>query len=366
MLKLFRRVADGVNPDLELGRFLTERTSFPHRAPVAGALEYRSHTGASRTVGILHGFVPHRGDAWSYTLEALDRYFAAVRTRQSGEQAAVPHQPVLTLAEGDVPSLASELIGPYLASARMLGQRTAELHCALASDPEDPRFAPEPMTTAYQHALAQSIQDLATQAFRLLGQCLPDLPAAVREEAQQVLALEAAVLALGQAVAQRPLTALRIRIHGDYHLGQVLDTGDGFIITDFEGEPARPLRERQHKHAPLKDVAGMLRSFHYAEYTGLFNQVNQGVSSPSEAHTAFEPWAQLWYVWVSVEFLQAYLSYAGAGSVLPPTRDDRQALLEAYLLEKTVYELRYELNNRPAWVRIPLQGMRHLWETAQG
>jgi maltooligosyltrehalose trehalohydrolase len=366
ILKLFRRVAAGVNPDLELGRFLTEKTSFPHLAPVAGALEYRSHTGSSCTVGILHGFVPHRGDAWSSTLEALDRYFAAVRTRQSGEQAAVPHQSVLTLAEGDVPSLASELIGPYLASARVLGQRTAELHCALASDPEDPRFAPEPMTTAYQHALAQSIQDLATQAFRLLGQRLPDLPAAVREEAQQVLALEEAVLTSGQAVAQRPLTALRIRIHGDYHLGQVLDTGDGFIITDFEGEPARPLRERHHKHAPLKDVAGMLRSFHYAAYAGLFTQVNQGMSSPAEAHTAFEPWAQMWYVWVSAAFVQAYLSYAGAGSVLPPTRDERQALLEAYLLEKAVYELSYELNNRPDWVRIPLQGMRHLWATAQG
>ena len=158
ILKLFRRVADGVNPDLELGRFLTERTSFSHIARVAGALEYRSDTGASRTVGILHGFVPHREDAWAYTLEALDRYFAAVRARQNGEQAAVPHQPLLTLAEGDVPPLAGELIGPYLASAQLLGQRTAELHCALASDPEDPRFAPEPVTQTDQHALAQSIR----------------------------------------------------------------------------------------------------------------------------------------------------------------------------------------------------------------
>jgi maltose alpha-D-glucosyltransferase/alpha-amylase len=208
--------------------------------------------------------------------------------------------------------------------------------------------------------------DLATEAFRLLGQRLPDLPAAVRGEAQQVLALEAAVLAAAQAVAQRPFTALRIRIHGDYHLGQVLYTGDDFIITDFEGEPARPLREREHKHCPLKDVAGMLRSFHYAAYAGLFNQGNQGVSSPSEALTVFEPWAQLWYGWVSAAFVQAYLAYVAPASVVPPTRDACQVLLEAYLLEKAVYELRYELNNRPDWVRIPLQGIRHLWETAQG
>jgi maltose alpha-D-glucosyltransferase/alpha-amylase len=333
---------------------------------VAGALEYRSHTGASITVGILHGFVPHRGDAWEYTLEALDGYFTAVRTQQSGAHAAVPHQPVLALAEGEVPPLAGELIGPYLGSAWLLGQRTAELHLALASDPEDPRFAPEPVTTEYQHALVQSMRDLATEAFRLLGQRLPDLPAAVRGEAQQVLALEAAVLAAAQAVAQRPLTALRTRTHGDYHLGQVLYTGDDFIITDFEGEPARPLREREHKHSPLKDVAGMLRSFHYAAYASLFNQGNQGVSSPSEALAVFEPWAQLWYVWVSAAFLHAYLAYADPASVLPPTRDQCQALLDAYLLEKAVYELSYELNNRPDWVRIPLQGIRHLWETAQG
>ena len=176
-------------------------------------------------MGILHGFVPHQGDAWAYTLEALDRYFAAVRAQPSGAHAAVPHQPLLALAEGEVPPLAGELIGPYLASARLLGQRTAELHLALASDPEDPRFAPEPLTAAYQHALAQSIQGLATEAFRLLGQRLADLPAAVRAEAQQVLALEPEVRRAVQAVAQRPLTALRIRTHGDYHLGQVLIQG---------------------------------------------------------------------------------------------------------------------------------------------
>ena len=366
ILKLFRRVADGVNPDLELGRFLTEQTSFRHSAPVAGALEYRSHTGAARTVGILHGFVPHRGDAWRETLEALDGYFAAVRAQPRGASAAVPPQSVLALAAGDIPPRAEALIGPYVASARLLGQRTAALHRALASAPEDPRFAPEPWTPADQHALAQSLRDLATQAFQLLGQRLPVLPAAVRGDAQQVLALEAAVLAAVQAVSQQPLTGLRIRTHGDYHLGQVLVTGEDCIITDFEGEPARPLRERQRKQSPLQDVAGMLRSFHYAAYAGLYNQGHQDVAAPAEAPTAFDPWAQLWYVWVSAVFVRAYLADAGAASLLPATRDERQRLLEAYLLEKAVYELRYELNNRPDWVRIPLQGIRHLWDTAQG
>jgi maltose alpha-D-glucosyltransferase/alpha-amylase len=365
ILKLFRRVADGVNPDLELGRFLTEKASFPHIARVAGSLEYHQDTGEPTTIGILHGFVPNQGDAWGYTLETLDRYFAAAGAQQSGEYATVPHRSLLALAEGDVPSLADELIGPYLASARLLGQRTAELHLALASDPDDPRFAPEPFTVAYQHALAQSIQGQTQEAFHLLRQRLADLPEAVRGEAQQVLALEREVVASVQAVSERPINAQRIRIHGDYHLGQVLSTGNDFVITDFEGEPARPLRERQHKHSPLKDVAGMLRSFHYAAYAGLFNQDHQGASSPSKVLTALEPWAQAWYIWVSVGFLQTYLACAGAASVLPSTREERQVLLDAYLLEKAVYELGYELNNRPDWIHIPLQGIQQLWAAAQ-
>jgi trehalose synthase-fused probable maltokinase len=202
-------------------------------------------------------------------------------------------------------------------------------------------------------------------AFRLLRQRLADLPEAVRGEAQKVLAREAEVVEAGQSVSRRPINALRIRTHGDYHLGQVLYTGDDFVITDFEGEPARPLRERQHKHSPLKDVAGMLRSFHYAAYAGLFRQVDKAASSPSEALIAFEPWAQVWYRWVSAGFLHAYFAHAGPASVLPPTRDERQVLLDAYLLEKAVYELGYELNNRPDWVRIPLQGIHQLLETVQ-
>jgi maltose alpha-D-glucosyltransferase/alpha-amylase len=359
-------VADGVNPDLELGRFLTEKTSFTHIAPVAGTLEYRRDAQASITVGILHGFVPNRGDAWRYTLEALDRYFAAVCAQHSGEHITMLQPSLLALAEEDTPPLASELIGPYLASARLLGQRTAELHRALASDPDDPRFAPEPFAAPYQHALAQSIQGLTTEAFRLLRHRLADLPEAVRGEAQKVLALEAEVVGSAQAVAQQPMTALRIRTHGDYHLGQVLYTGEDFVITDFEGEPAHSLQARQLKHSPLKDVAGMLRSFHYAAHNGLFNQGDKVASSPSEALTAFAPWAQVWYLWVSAEFLHTYLAYTGPASLLPPTREERQVLLDAYLLEKVVYELGYELNNRPDWVRIPLQGMLQLWEAAQG
>ena len=170
-----------------------------------------------------------------------------------------------------------------------------------------------------------------------------------------------------QAVSQRPITALRIRTHGDYHLGQVLYTGDDFVITDFEGEPARPLRERQRKHSPLKDVAGMLRSFHYAAYAGLFNQADQGRALALRgAHRLRALGPGVVPSGSRLAFLHTYLAYAGPASLLPPTREERQVLLDAYLLEKAVYELGYELNNRPDWVRIPLQGIRQLWDSGTG
>ena len=275
ILKIFRRVDTGVNPDLEVGRFLTEKAAFPHTAPVAGAVEYRRRQREPITVAILHGFVPNAGDAWRYTLDALDRYFEAALTQPATVQPAAPQKPLLALTEEDVPTVAAELMGSYLASAQLLGQRTAELHLALASDAHDPHFTPEPFSTLYQRSIYQSMRTLAAQSFRLLRQRLKQLPEAVLAEARQVLDLEGEVLRRFQTVLQQKIATMRTRYHGDYHLGQVLYTGKDFIIIDFEGEPARPLSERRMKRSPLRDVAGMLRSFHYAVYTGSLSASGQ-------------------------------------------------------------------------------------------
>jgi maltose alpha-D-glucosyltransferase/alpha-amylase len=215
ILKLFRRVAEGINPDLEIGRFLTEKTDFTHIAPVAGALEYRPDRSAPMTVAILQGFVPNQGDAWRYTLDNLDRYFEATLAQQTEVHATVPQESLLALADEELPSLASELIGPYVESARLLGQRTAELHIALASDPDDPDFAPEPFSALYQRAIYQSMRSLTTQSFQLLRQRLKILPEAVLGEARRVLEMEGAVFRRLQSVFQRKITAMRIRHHGD-------------------------------------------------------------------------------------------------------------------------------------------------------
>ncbi|MGE0683893.1 MAG: maltose alpha-D-glucosyltransferase [Candidatus Binatia bacterium] len=364
ILKLFRRVDEGINPDLEISRFLSERAAFPYSAPLAGALEYRRHRGETMTIAILHGYAQNQGDAWRYTLDSLGRYCESALIHSPSMQLAVPAKPVLALTEEEVPPLISEMAGPYLASARLLGQRTAEMHIALASEPDDPVFAPEPFSTLYQRSLYQSMRSLAIQSFQLLRQHLKHLPEAALTEARQVLDRESEIFQRFQAILHHKMAAMRTRYHGDFHLGQVLYTGKDFVIIDFEGEPARPLSERRMKRSPLRDVAGMLRSFHYAAYTALFDQVNRGaINSHPGGIAALEPWVQLWHVWASAAFLGAYFDKAGHETFMPRNRTDLQILLDVFLLEKAVYELSYELNNRPTWVQVPLRGILQLLET---
>jgi maltose alpha-D-glucosyltransferase/alpha-amylase len=158
------------------------------------------------------------------------------------------------------------------------------------------------------------------------------------------------------------ITGMRLRVHGDYHLGQVLHTGKDFLIIDFEGEPARSLSERRLKRTPTRDVAGMLRSFHYAAYAALFKQLELGALNP-ETVGRIEPWARFWTHWTGVVFLKAYLGSARQGDFLPKTQQELKTLLQANLINKALYELGYELNNRPTWLRIPLQGILQLLET---
>jgi maltose alpha-D-glucosyltransferase/alpha-amylase len=358
ILKLFRRAETGVNPDLEIGHFLTEKAAFTHIPPVAGALEYRREQHEPVTVAILQGFVPNQGDAWRYTLEALEHYFERVltQTQVSPEAIALSQESLLEVAQQDMPRLAIEMIGTYLESAQLLGQRSAELHLALASDSTDPSFAPEPFTASDQHPLYQSMHNLTRRSLQLLRQRLNTLPQAAQIEAQQVLELEPEMLKCFHSLLEHPLTALRTRTHGDYHLGQVLYTGQDFMIIDFEGEPARSLAERRLKKSPWQDVAGMLRSFHYAAYAAFFEQVASAVT-PAQNQTALEAWTRFWHRWVSAAFLKTYLHVAAGAPFLPPSTEELKILLKAYLLEKAVYELGYELNNRPDWVKIPLQGI---------
>lgn len=357
IMKLFRRLEEGTSPDLEIGRFLGEK-GFANTPPLAGAIEYRRGTAEPLTLAILQGFVPNRGDAWQYTLDSLDEYFT--RAQSSGEPAPTPGDDhLLDLASAGVPQNVASAIGPYLDSARLLGRRTAEMHVALASGANDPAFEPEPFTFDYQRALFDGMQSLTGYAFDLLQRRFESLPPQAREEAWSIMQRQNDIPVRFQPLIDHRLGALRTRVHGDYHLGQVLYTGSDFVIIDFEGEPARPLSERRLKHSPLKDVGGMLRSFHYAAYSGFFSRTEDG-SATQEQKDFLEAWAEAWHRYVGAAYLNEYLSIAKQAAFLPSTREELQTLLDAHLLEKAVYELLYELNNRPGWVRIPLQGILQL------
>ena len=357
ILKLLRRLEEGINPELEIGRFLTEKTAFPHISQVAGALEYHRKKGEIITLATLQSFVPNEGDAWQYTLDFLNRYFEYVLAHPTVQVPPIPEKHLLSLLK-ESPALAQETIGPYLVSAQLLGKRTAELHVALASAPDDPDFAPEPFSLVYQNSLCHAMRSFATQTLQLLRERLKELPEDLRENAQQVLDSDKSIMKRFELIRNRKISAARIRCHGDYHLGQVLHTGKDFVIIDFEGEPARSLSERRIKRSPLRDVAGMIRSFHYAAHSALLRQASLALRP--EDLPALEHWAQFWYVWVSSSFLMSYLNGVEQTRLLPDDPEQLRILLDAYRLEKAIYEIGYELNNRPDWLKVSLQGILQL------
>lgn len=360
--KLFRRISEGENPDLEISRYLTEKTNLTCVPQIAGALDYRGSDGDRYTLAVLHEYVANLGDAWVYTLDELGRYLERIGSEFSGAPpaGALPAGSLLELAEQVPPSLAQEVIGSYLPSAELLGKRTAELHLALAAG-ADESLAPEPFTRLYQRSLYQSMRALTRRSLGLLRRQQSHLPEPLAAAAGRLLEREEALLGKYREAAERRISALRTRCHGDFHLGQVLYTGKDFVIIDFEGEPERPISERRIKASPLRDVAGMIRSFHYASHAAVRSPPPETRFSATGGDDRTR-WLTLWVQWTSASYLKAYLAEASRGSYLPGRREDLETLLDAHLLEKAVYELAYELNNRPEWVCIPLEGLLQLLE----
>ncbi len=364
ILKLFRRVESGLNPDLELGRYLGERASFAGTPAVAGSLDYQTDGAEPATLGIVHEFVPNEGDSWQYTLDAISRFYEHTVTELIQPGVSAPPDtsgPLLERAVAPVPTDIDEMVGSYIQSAQLMGRRVAEMHVALASERVDPGLVPEPFTPHFQRGVYQSLRNMTGRALEMLRHAAPALDEGPRADAELLLDSEPELLARFAALTRRPLSAMRIRCHGDLHLGQILYTGRDFLIIDFEGEPARSVGDRRVKRSPLRDVAGMLRSFHYATFTALLDQSARGLVEPgSEAEHELEAWGRAWCDGVSAAFLGAYLEAAEGGAWLPEDPADLGLLLDTSLLEKAVYELTYELNNRPLWVPVALLGLRDL------
>ena len=337
LMKAYRRLQPGMNPELEMGRFLTE-IAFPNIAPLAGALEYESEGGDTTTLVLLQGFVANQGDAWSYTLDYLNRFLDDCRQGAAAVRAA-----------GDNPH------APYLLFAATLGRRTGELHRALAQTTGDPAFDPEPITAADAVEWLERIRMEVATTFERLEQALSQLPEPARSLAEQVLELRGTASARLAQVETLTPQAMKTRYHGDYHLGQVLVARDDVIIIDFEGEPSRSLAERRTKHSPLRDVVGMLRSFDYAAHAAL----RQATADGTGDRTALMHHVNNWEQQSQAAFWQGYLD-AARDSPGYPADPDPTRLLDLFTLEKACYELRYELDNRPDWVAVPLGGLCEL------
>ncbi|HYD83956.1 MAG TPA: alpha-amylase, partial [Opitutus sp.] len=319
LFKLFRRPEAGMNPDVEIMGYLTAK-NFPNVPTLGGAMEYRT-TGSVRSIGILTQFIAGANDGWDYTLDALGRYFdRALLYVAEGRPCSPPEMALLDLAEQEPTPDVVEAIGTYLESARLLGARTAELHLALGSG-GGPDFAPEPFSPHYQRSLYQSMRNQVMENFELLKRQVRGLPEGLQTDAQAILAAQDAVLERYKLLYTDRLDAMRIRVHGDYHLGQVLSTGTDFVILDFEGEPARALSARRLKRSPVSDVAGMIRSFNYAVHTALQTVADRGLLTPENRDGAVA-WATFWRRWISATFVGAYRRTMGETRLLP--RDRRQ------------------------------------------
>jgi maltose alpha-D-glucosyltransferase/alpha-amylase len=366
--KLFRRLDRGINPEIEIGRVLGEQTEFTQSPALLGAIEYQGQRQEAATLATLQRFMPHQSDAWSLTRDALQSFYEKCLALPAGAPAsehangAAPAQQLLphSLLEGslldkarsNLPEVFADLAGVYPAEIRLLGQRTAELHRALAAS-SDPQFTPEPFNTMYQRSLYESTRTRLKRAMAALRRHRPSLSEHEQQTADELLARQGEFDAVLRKLVTGKLDGLKIRVHGDYHLGQVLFTGKDFIIIDFEGEPGRTLAERRFKHCALRDVASMARSLDYAALSAL----RTGAIRADDV-ARLEPWARAWSSWMSASFVQAYLSALDRyGSLVPASDADCSALLDYYLLDKCLYELEYEFNNRPDWISIPLFGL---------
>jgi len=361
LLKLYRLVEEGSSPEVEVGLALTKAMGDRKLVPaLLGGTTFASLRRTNSQLAVAQQLVPNEGDAWKLTLAEIELFFDRVLS-----QPAIAPPPK---AEGrgylqpqpQPPPELTELVGRYFGLARLLGQRTADVHQLLYKAGDNPAFAPEPFTAQHLQSIYQWSHVNIARTFDLLRKRAPSMNAEVRQLINEVVAGEKTLDGLMRRMVGRRIDAQRIRVHGDLHLGQVLFTGSDFVIIDFEGEPARPINERRFKRGALRDAMGMMRSFSYATEAVLRSgRVRQ------EDVARLLPWADAWTTWMRATYLRAYLEALGPSPLLPQSDESRQLLLEFYEIEKAIYEVEYELNNRPEWLRIPLTGLANIIAAAR-
>ena len=337
-LKAYRRLHSGISPELEMGRFLTDVAGFEHCVPVAGSIDFHATDGAVYTLALLQAQVMNQGDAWTHTVDQLVRLLESFCN--TGDEIEI-----------------HDKIGPIVERMQVLARRIAQLHLALARRTGNPGFDPEPVQSDDLKSWVAAVEDECRSSLELLSQRSEVWEKPLAELAQRVTEAAPALIARINQNSLATPAGVKTRLHGDLHLGQVLICEDDFLIIDFEGEPQRTLAERRAKHSALRDVAGMLRSFDYARYSAL-HQYAMTAPDPDRMAQAARQWEQC----MRKGFLQAYGQVAVAGGLYASVADFEAAawLIDLFELEKALYELRYEMDNRPDWIGVPLAGIAGL------
>lgn len=364
ILKLLGRLEYAINPGLELGLYLTER-GCTAMAPILGYIEFLHPGSDPATLAVVHKFIVNQGDAWSYTIDHLSGYFERVAAL-SRELPPPPPQPIpLGSLESEEPAHAvfEELVGSFLATARDLGRLTADLHRTLADAADQPDFTPVPFTRNYQRSIYQSMRNLTASVCSRLQRDREKLPEALRDLAGQIAAAHDELMNRFRVVLDRTVDAVRIRCHGDFHLGQLLYTGRDFVVIDFEGDPTKTVGERRIKRSPLRDVASMIRSFDYAVSAVL--DWPGGPGRPpgvirAEDRPFVQPWGMAWYNRVARAYLSEYLQTSHGLHLWPQDSETRQILLDLFLLERALHEVDYEISRRSDWAVIPMRAVLRL------
>lgn len=362
--KIYRKLDIDINPDLEVVRYLSEQITFENSPRYGGGIQFQDTVEQTFTIlGLLQNKIPNQGEAWTMMLETLNRYYEKVLAKVERDNPAPPLVRADRFYFEDTPERLQRLIGSVIYErAALLGKRTAEMHIALASETTDPDFEPERFSQHYQRSIYSQHRKLVNEKLTALERRLPDLPEHIAVEAERILEIKEEIIDCFSQIYSHKIEATKTRVHGDYHLGQVLFNGRDFFIIDFEGEPMYSISERRLKRTPFKDVAGMIRSLHYAAYGQLvLNQNYRKADMPQ-----LEEWANQWFHYVSQYFLTAYLDTAAGSSFVPEDRKAMELLLRTYILEKAIYEVGYEMNARPEWLRIPIRGVLYAMEGYTG
>jgi maltose alpha-D-glucosyltransferase/alpha-amylase len=357
-LKLYGKVDRGINPDLEIARFLSEKVKFKHVPSFIGAIELKSERD-NVALGMMQELVENHGDGWTYILERVHNFNERILARDMTQLPPAESKGNFLdrIIYDELPDNLKELLGASAGGfTRLLGKRTGELHLALASDSEDIDFKPESFSLHYQRSLFAGLQSLVRETFSNQNRNLERLSSPLREETAEILSRKNDVLEILKRIYEKKFDAVKIRIHGHYQLGQILLTGKDIAIRDFGGDPATSYSERRLKRSPLRDVAEMIRTFHYAGHAGLLrnNQVQQ------EELNKLIPFSSFWTYFVTGFFLDAYLESVKNSPLIPKNNDDLNVILQTFLLEKAIYSLKYELDKRPEWVSVPVGIIREI------